>query len=894
MYDPEQITFFAKTDARGQQVPFGIKAKDRTRHVYVIGKTGMGKSTLLENMAAQDLKNGNGLAFIDPHGATAETLLEYIPDERKDDVLYFAPFDTDNPISFNVMEDVGPDKRHLVVAGLMSVFKKIWVDAWSARMEYILSNTLLALLEYPDSTLLGVNRMLSDKDYRKKVIDNITDPAVKSFWVDEFLKYNERYMQEAGDAIKNKIGQFTSNPLIRNIIGQPRTSFDIRKVMDERKIMIINLSKGLVGEQNANLLGSMMTTRIYLAAMSRADLSSEQLKAMPNFYFYVDEFQSFANATFADILSEARKYKLNLTIAHQYIEQMEEEVRNAVFGNVGTIISFRVGPFDAEVLETVFTPKFLAPDIVNLGFAQIYLTLMIDGIGSPPFSATTLPPIEPPVNSSRDDVVALSRQHYSKKRDEVQTAIHAWHDQSFSDKPPYVPKHLREKADGGELPNTGENLKKYGVDGVAPKDQQNTSAESGQSRNTKTEKPRNGGDRKNHSSNSGNTGDSYGRNNSASTGNGSRDSKYGQQQRTDAHKNQRPAQNDKSLEELRSVLKEISGSDSESKELKVSPKGPNKGARDEKGNLKKDPDALKDALAAALGSTMASAVAASRNESETKTIEIDEKKTMERNESVSKVLEQVEEPESVEEEVVDAAIEEIEAAVKDPEERKQQTGVSVQQNENTSLSEDESPLKKKRRRRRRKKRDVDSDVPGSLEEASSQTVTRQHSEATSANEQKSAVRGAESKTNPLVVTTPDLVRVQKADTLDEAQEQSLIVRNSEAVLDRTQEAQTVSSKSSVAVDTQREPVLQKVHESSRGENHPESKGPETRIETSTPAVAAASQQTVSAHTQAAKKPYFDLNNEYAQAKNRKTVDPLEPKKLERMMRVTTSDKLPLK
>lgn len=427
MYDPEQITFFAKTDARGREVPFGIKAKDRTRHVYVIGKTGMGKSTLLENMAVQDIKNGNGLAFIDPHGQTAETLLQYIPEERKDDVLYFAPFDTDYPVSFNVMEDVGPDRRHLVVSGLMSVFKKIWVDAWSARMEYILSNTLLALLEYPDSTLLGVNRMLSDKVYRRKVIDNISDPAVKSFWVDEFLNYNERYMQEAGDAIKNKIGQFTSNPLIRNIIGQPKSSFDIRTIMDERKILIMNLSKGLVGESNANLLGSMLTTRIYLAAMSRADLTPAQMQAMPNFYFYVDEFQSFANATFADILSEARKYKLNLTIAHQYIEQMEEEVKNAVFGNVGTIISFRVGPFDAEVLESIFTPRFLAPDIVNLGFAQIYLTLMIDGIGSQPFSAVTLPPIEPPEISYRDMVAELSRKRFAHPRSSVEAMINAWH-----------------------------------------------------------------------------------------------------------------------------------------------------------------------------------------------------------------------------------------------------------------------------------------------------------------------------------------------------------------------------------------------------------------------------------------------------------------------------------
>jgi energy-coupling factor transporter ATP-binding protein EcfA2 len=443
-FDPEQITFFAKTDARGQNVSFGIKAKDRQRHMYVVGKTGMGKSTLLENMAVQDIQNGEGMAFIDPHGSAAETLLEYIPEHRINDVVYFAPFDLEHPISFNVMEDVGQDKRHLVVSGLMSTFKKIWVDAWSARMEYILTNALLVLIEYPDTTLLSVNRIFNDKAYRLKVVDYCTDPAVKSFWVDEFANYTERFAAEALPAIQNKIGQFTGNPLIRNIIGQPHSSFDFRKCMDEKKIVIMNLSKGLVGETNANLLGSMLTTRIYLAAMSRADLPVAQMKVMPNFYFYVDEFQSFANATFANILSEARKYHLNLIIAHQYIEQMEEEVRDAVFGNVGTTISFRVGPFDAETLETVFTPRFLAADLVNLGFAQIYLTLMIDGIGSQPFSAVTLPPIAPPSVSCKDMVIAASRRNFTKPRMEVEKIVTDLHTpEKIEKKSPVVKPSLK-------------------------------------------------------------------------------------------------------------------------------------------------------------------------------------------------------------------------------------------------------------------------------------------------------------------------------------------------------------------------------------------------------------------------------------------------------------------
>lgn len=425
MFNPDRVTYFAATDSRGKRIPFGLKAKDRQRHMYVIGKTGMGKSTLLENMAIQDLQNGEGLAFIDPHGSAIESLLNYIPKERTNDVVYFAPFDLDNPIAFNVMEDVGYDKRHLVVSGLMATFKKLWVDAWSARMEYILTNTLLALLEYPDATLLGVNRMYTDKAYRQKVVDNVKDPVVKDFWTKEFAGYTDRFTQEATPAIQNKIGQFTGNPLIRNIIGQPKSSFDIRELMDHNKILLINLSKGLVGDTNMRLLGSMLVTRIFLAAMSRAELDPATLKKAEQFYLYVDEFQNFANDTFSEILSEARKYSLNLTIAHQYVEQMEEQVRAAVFGNVGTTVAFRVGPFDAETLETVFQPNFTKEDLVNLGFAQIYLTLMIDGVGSPPFSAVTIPPIEAPAVSYREQVIESSRRQFASPRAKVEEAIFA-------------------------------------------------------------------------------------------------------------------------------------------------------------------------------------------------------------------------------------------------------------------------------------------------------------------------------------------------------------------------------------------------------------------------------------------------------------------------------------
>ncbi len=427
--DPNAITYFAETDARNKKIKFGIKAKDRLKHVYVIGKTGMGKSTLLENMAIQDIQGGNGMTFIDPHGGTAEKLLDYVPEHRVKDVIYFAPFDINHPIAFNVMEDIGEEKRHLVVSGLMSAFKKLFgEESFSDRMQYILQNTILALLEYPGATMLGINKMLADKEYRNKVIANITDPSVKAYWTKEYAGYTERFAAEAIPAIQNKIGQFTSNPLVRNIIGQEKSSFDFRDIMDKGKIMIINLSKGKVGEGNANLLGSMLITKIYLAAMSRADRDEKELARLPNFYLYVDEFQSFANKSFADILSEARKYKLNLTIAHQYIEQMEEEVRDAVFGNVGTMISFRVGAFDAEVLEKEFAPTFEAADMVNLGFAQIYLKLMIDGVSSQPFSATTMGPIGRPDISFKENVIESSRKQFAHPKAEVEKSIVDWHD----------------------------------------------------------------------------------------------------------------------------------------------------------------------------------------------------------------------------------------------------------------------------------------------------------------------------------------------------------------------------------------------------------------------------------------------------------------------------------
>jgi hypothetical protein len=423
MNDAQKITYVGKVDFRNQNIPFGIKAKDRTRHMYVIGKTGMGKSTLLENLAIQDINNGEGMCVIDPHGSMAEKLLDHIPESRIKDVVYFAPFDGEYPVGLNVLEKVSPDKRHLVANGVMAAFKKLFKDQFSARMEYILNNIILALLENDGQSLLGVNRMLTDKEYRKKIVSNVTDPTVRDFWVNEYANYTDRFAAEAAPAIQNKVGQFIANPLIRNIIGQQKTSFDIRELMDKKKILIVNLSKGKVGEGNANLIGSLLITKIYLAAMSRADVGAYELEKLPPFYFYVDEFQNFANESFASILSEARKYNLALTVAHQYVEQMEDEVKAAVFGNVGTMVVFRVGATDAEVFEKEFAPVFTMDDIVNLSAYQIYLRLMIDGVGSSPFSAHTLDPIQKPAQSYAQAVVTYARNIYGKPRYAVEDEI---------------------------------------------------------------------------------------------------------------------------------------------------------------------------------------------------------------------------------------------------------------------------------------------------------------------------------------------------------------------------------------------------------------------------------------------------------------------------------------
>ena len=419
------ITPLGVCNFRGSRKEFGIKVDDRRRHIYMIGKTGSGKSTTMENMIISDIRAGRGVGIVDPHGELAEHILDFIPEERLDDVVYFNPADLEFPIAFNPLEQVNSEFRHLIASGMMGVFKKIWPDVWSARMEDILNNTLLALLEYPGSTLLGISRMLSQPPYRKKIVENLQDPVVKAFWTEEFANYTQRLESEATASIQNKVGQFIANPLVRNILGQSHSTLNMRKVIDEGKILIVNLSKGRIGEDNSALLGAMIITRLQLAAMSRVDVPEEKRR---DFFLYVDEFQNFATESFATILSEARKYRLSLVLAHQYIGQLvfsdgNTKVRDAVFGNVGTIVTYRIGATDAEFLESEFAPEFEANDLVNLPKHNIYIKLMINGVASHPFSAETFAPHKTPLVIYRDVLIRNSQKRYGTPKAVVEERI---------------------------------------------------------------------------------------------------------------------------------------------------------------------------------------------------------------------------------------------------------------------------------------------------------------------------------------------------------------------------------------------------------------------------------------------------------------------------------------
>jgi hypothetical protein len=421
MASEEEISLFGQTNYRGQHLKFGIKRKDRGRHLYLVGQTGAGKSFLLELLTLSDIYHNQGIAIIDPHGDFATDMMKYIPEHRLKDVVYFNPADAEHPIAFNPMEVIDENLKNHISSELIGVLKRMF-DSWGPRLEYILRYTILALLDTPDATMLGITRMLTDKNYRKWVVSNVKDPVVKEFWLTEFATWDSKFAAEAVSPVLNKVGAFVQNPLIRNIIGQPKSAFNIRQIMDEGKILIVNLSRGQVGEDNAAILGALMVTKIQLAAMSRANVPMEERRP---FYLYVDEFQNFATDSFAVILSEARKYGLNLTVANQYVSQMPETVRDAVFGNVGTMISFRVGPGDSTVLGKYFEPAFEATDLTRLNNQHIFISMIINGEKAIPFSATTLRMPAPDQDFSTT-IIANARKEYASSRDEVAASLVAW------------------------------------------------------------------------------------------------------------------------------------------------------------------------------------------------------------------------------------------------------------------------------------------------------------------------------------------------------------------------------------------------------------------------------------------------------------------------------------
>ena len=417
-HNQAEISPIGLANFRGHNTAFGLPRTDRGRHLYILGQTGVGKSGLLELLTISDIHSPHGFAVIDPHGDYALSILKRIPSNRIQDVIYFNPADVDFPIAFNPMEVPDPKLRTHTAGELIGVLKRMF-ESWGPRLEYILRYSLLALLDYPNATMLDITRILTDKGFRNEVLSYVNDPVIRNFWQVEFASWNDKFQAEAVAPVLNKVGAFTANPLVRNIIGQPKSSFNIRQIMDERKILIVNLSRGLVGEDNASLLGALLVTKIQLGAMSRADIPASQREP---FYLYVDEFQNFATDSFATILSEARKYALNLTVANQYIAQMSQEVKDAVFGNVGSMIAFRMGADDARSMQRYFEPRFEEYDLVHMHNRHVVINMTIDGEKSPAFSAITLD-MPPQTTDESAAIISQSRQTYAKPLDQIEQHI---------------------------------------------------------------------------------------------------------------------------------------------------------------------------------------------------------------------------------------------------------------------------------------------------------------------------------------------------------------------------------------------------------------------------------------------------------------------------------------
>lgn len=410
------ISTFGLTNFRNQHLEFGIRREDRNRHLYIIGKTGMGKSKLIQLLVISDIYHNKGLCLIDPHGDLARDIIKYVPKERISDVIYFNPLDGEYPVGFNPLQCYSPEEKHQVVNGFIAIFKKLFAANWTNRLEHMLRFTVLALVEVEDSTVVDIVRILTDIEFRQQTVKKIQSPVVKNFWTHEFASWNEKFDNEAIIPIINIVGQFISNDYIRNVVAQKKSAFDFYKAMNEGKIVIINIAKGILGEDNAALLGSMIITKIQEATMARVNIPENERR---EFYLYVDEFQNFATESFNQILSEARKFNLSLTIAHQYIDQLSENIRKTVFGNIGSFICFRVGPEDAHYLGNEFAPQIKPDDLINLDVREIYLKISIKGKTSESFSANTISiPVSPKDYS--DDIIKFNHLNYAERKDKIE------------------------------------------------------------------------------------------------------------------------------------------------------------------------------------------------------------------------------------------------------------------------------------------------------------------------------------------------------------------------------------------------------------------------------------------------------------------------------------------
>ena len=418
------LLILGQTTYRNERKRFGIKLEDRRRPTVILGKTGMGKSTLLLNCIVQDIQRGNGVVVIDPHGDLIERVLATIPARRINETVYFNPADTEHPIGFNPLHNADPRQRHLVASGIIQAFKKIWVDFWGPRLEYVLRNALLALIESPGNTLLGIPRLLTDDQYRIRVLKGVNDPVIRQFWTTEYEQYPKVFRTETISPIQNKVGQFLANPLTRNILGQTKTNFNLLDVMDSGKIMLVNLAKGSIGEDAASLLGALMVTQLYVSSLRRVRSTEDQRRDV---YVYIDEAHFVQTDEFATILSEARKYRLNIAgMANQFLTQFPPSMVSAILGNAGTLIAFACGSEDAEILAREFFPLFSASDLQNLSQREMYIRLSIDGKTSVPFSAEALTWKEPTFPPNRDAIVTQSRQRYCKRRIQIAKDISSW------------------------------------------------------------------------------------------------------------------------------------------------------------------------------------------------------------------------------------------------------------------------------------------------------------------------------------------------------------------------------------------------------------------------------------------------------------------------------------